>query len=74
MSRLAYQCRRGMLELDWLLQQFLQRQNTKLQPQQEQALLRLLQLEDDVLWSYLIAGERPADHELAELCACIRQP
>lgn len=72
MSQLLYRCRRGMLELDWLLQRFVTT-HPELPADQLATLELLLSLEDDELWRYLIADEVPADHQLAELCACIRQ-
>ena len=51
--RLKWLCRRGMKELDVLLDAFLRAQETALAHGQWPEFEALLALEDDVLWDYL---------------------
>ncbi|HEY5604746.1 MAG TPA: succinate dehydrogenase assembly factor 2, partial [Gammaproteobacteria bacterium] len=53
-SRLYWQCRRGMLELDSLLQDFFRRQFDTLTAPQRSAFELLLQSPDDLLLEYLM--------------------
>lgn len=53
LSRLRWQCRRGLLENDLILEKFLARHGEALDPQQFQAFQRLLTLGDNELWDIL---------------------
>jgi antitoxin CptB len=57
-SRLRWRCRRGMKELDVLLEQFLECERQPLAEGRWPELERLLEMEDDVLWCWL---QNPAD-------------
>jgi len=63
--RLRWRCRRGMRELDQLMERFLDRcWATSSEP--ERALFRqLLDSEDDILWRWCMGRERPEDADLA---------
>lgn len=56
LNRLRWKCRRGMLELDLLLQQFLERDYAALDAPGRQAFEALLESGDEELWA-IINGE-----------------
>ncbi len=63
-ARVHWRCRRGMLELDLLLQRFLEKDYGELAENDRAAFARLLELPDNVLAGYLIGGEQASDPEL----------
>ncbi len=71
-KRLQWQCRRGMLELDLLLNHFLQHGYAELDSDARQAFERLLGMQDQILQDWLIGQAVPADAELTALIARIR--
>jgi len=71
-SRLYWQCRRGMLELDDLLQGFFQKSVDGLSPLQLQSFESLLKSPDDLLLDYLMARTVPVDPGIAEIVRKIR--
>jgi antitoxin CptB len=52
-KRLRWRCRRGMKELDVLLERFLEREREPLAAGRWTELELLLETEDDVLWQWL---------------------
>lgn len=69
---LRWQCRRGRLELDVLLERFLDRAEHGLDAAERGAFDRLLALEDDILLAVLM-GQQPApDGAAGALAARIR--
>ena len=70
--RLRWQCRRGMLELDLLLNRFLDTGFADLQPAQRSAFDRLLAYPDQILYDWLMGHAVPADHAIRDLVARIR--
>jgi len=72
MNRLRWQCRRGMRELDLLLQRFLDAQGERLDAQTAALLLRLLEYPDTVLLEWLLGRQIPSDTEVATLVQRIR--
>ena len=58
-SRLRWQCRRGMAELDQLLQSYLERRYDTAEECEKQAFHALLQLPDPDLVAYLLQKEAP---------------
>ena len=56
MNRLRWKCRRGTLELDLVLQRFLERDYAALDPVSKQAFETLLQSGDEELWA-MVSGE-----------------
>ncbi len=70
--RLRWQCRRGHLQLDLLLNAFLERDYPHLDTEARQALMRLLSYPDETLWSWLHGTESVTDRELAALVERIR--
>ena len=73
-NRLQWQCRRGMLELDTLLQGFLNDQYRVL-PAKEQAIFEeLLNYPDQLLFEYLMGKIKPTDVDIANVVERIRNP
>lgn len=72
MNRLRWQCRRGLRELDLLLQQFLDAQTDRLDAHTTAAVLRLLEYPDAVLLEWLLGRQIPSDMEVAALVQRIR--
>jgi len=71
-NRLAWQCRRGMRELDELLNRFLLQRYSNLDSLQQQAFTRLLDYPDDVLLELLMGRMAPADKDVAHIVQEIR--
>ena len=59
--RLAWRCRRGLLELDIVLQQFVASQFTSLTNQELTALDALLALPDNDFWALLVNKDAPIE-------------
>jgi len=71
-SRLMWQCRRGMLELDTLLQGYLKKCYADLTEEDKEKFCRLLECHDqDLLW-YLMGYETPREGELIDVINRIR--
>lgn len=70
-SRLRWQCRRGMRELDVLLSGWLDARFSDADEQEKAAFRSLLALSDPDLASYLLHGEPPAE-EFANVVRQIR--
>ncbi len=71
-SRLKWQCRRGMRELDELLSSWLEHQYPASPDEQKVAFQALLELSDPELVSYLLGKEMPSGKELASIVERIR--
>jgi antitoxin CptB len=71
-GRLLWRCRRGMRELDVLLERFARQALPGAPASERWAFERLLELSDPLLAGYLLRGDRPADRELAALTTRIR--
>ena len=65
--RLLWRCRRGMKELDVLLERFARRELPGATSEQRQTLTRFLELPDPVLVDYLLGQAIPPDAELVSL-------
>ncbi|MEJ2424297.1 MAG: succinate dehydrogenase assembly factor 2 [Candidatus Thiodiazotropha sp.] len=72
--RLRWQCRRGMLELDYLFTSFLDRHYRQLEPDMRAAFVELLEYPDPVLHAWCIVGDPPENDRLAKLIRLIRHP
>ena len=72
-SRLLWQCRRGMLELDAMLQAFMDKAYDDLSEQQQKAFEILLQTPDQLLLEYLMGRTIPIDKDVAYVARCIRE-
>jgi antitoxin CptB len=71
-QRLQWRCRRGMLELDLLLQGFLDHGYDALSEAQQTRFVQLLELNDQLLLDYLMEREIPREREDVELITKIR--
>ena len=72
LSRLRWQCRRGMLELDLLLHRFLDTGFPRLDPAARADFVRLLGYQDQIIHGWLMGRAVPADAALRRLVAEIR--
>ncbi|HEB95307.1 MAG TPA: hypothetical protein ENI96_02610 [Sedimenticola thiotaurini] len=72
-DRLRWQCRRGMLELDLLLQGFLERGFDALGEDEKALFARMLQLEDQLLLDWLMGYVVPSDPGYMALVEKIRR-
>ncbi len=71
-NQLAWQCRRGMRELDELLNRFLERRYSSLDKTVQQHFVTLLEYPDAVLLELLMGRMAPADKDVAYIVREIR--
>jgi len=71
-GRLRWRCRRGMKELDILLERLAQRLPSEASASECRVFGELLELPDPVLAGYLLGGETPAEPHLAQGIARMR--
>lgn len=69
LSRLRWRCRRGMRELDVVLQRYLEHCFITAPPAEQQAFESLLEEQDPVLLAYLTGREHPQDPQQANVIA-----
>ena len=72
-SRLLWQCRRGMLELDAMLQAFMDKAYDDLSEPQQKAFEILLQTPDQLLLEYLMGRTTPIDKDVAYVARRVRE-
>ena len=72
LNKLQWACRRGMLELDVLLGNFLHEVYPALSDPDKNIFVRLLSSPDPELFAWLMGHEMPADPELASIAEKIR--
>ncbi len=72
MERLRWRCRRGMLELDLLLQGFLDRGYSQLDDVQKRLFVSLLELPDQTLIEYLLGSSEIEQKEFVDVIERIR--
>ena len=72
--RLRWQCRRGMRELDLLLEDFMDAHYAGLNEDQRRAFRRLLECPDQLLLAYFMGRQIPSDREVAAIVQRIRHP
>jgi antitoxin CptB len=70
--RLLWRCRRGMKELDVLLERYVRSQLSNASREERQTLTRLLDLPDPELADYLFGHTPATEPHLARLVAAIR--
>lgn len=73
MERLRWRCRRGLLELDLTLQNFLQQGYQDLTPSEREAFDKLLTTPDNILLAYVQGSQDPPEKEIRQLVTKIRQ-
>lgn len=71
-ARLTWHCRRGMLELDLILQNFLETRLDQLSETEIKAFDLLLSNTDPELFAWLMGHEEPHDKELFNIVTIIR--
>ena len=71
-SRLRWRCRRGMLELDLILKQFLDQDYDALPVEQKALLDQLLDYPDQLLFDLLLGHMVSSDKDIAQLVSHIR--
>lgn len=71
-ARVRWACRRGMLELDVLLQPFVESQYQDLNDQDKLDFIRLLTCEDPELFAWFMGHEQCADPALAKMIIQVR--
>ena len=72
MERLRWACRRGMLELDIILNDFLENQYIVLTPDQQKAFEDLLSCSDQELFRWLVHHEIPGNSSYFEITDLIK--
>lgn len=72
-ARLQWSCRRGMLELDVLLGNFLEEVYPGLSPDDQQSFVALLDYSDPELFDWLLGQSLPTNHDLILIINKIRQ-
>ncbi len=72
-ARLRWQCRRGMLELDLLLNAFLDNGYTKLSIRQQQVFQALLEYPDQTLYDLLMSSMISSDQNIADMVVLIQE-
>ncbi|HLT89820.1 MAG TPA: succinate dehydrogenase assembly factor 2 [Woeseiaceae bacterium] len=72
-SRIRWQCRRGMRELDVLLQGYFDRRYAAAGEGEKSAFRALLALPDPALVAYLLHGEPVEDEALADVVRRVRE-
>jgi len=72
LARMRWKCRRGMLELDLLLRDFLDNGYQELDAAGQQLFDRTLDYPDAVLLEWLLGRIRPTDKDVAQLVDKIR--
>ncbi len=72
-ARLTWHCRRGMLELDLILQRFLKQQVDALTDTQIASFEQLLASEDPDLYAWLMGYESPVNEASREIIAFIQR-
>ena len=73
MARLRWQCRRGMLELDLMLQPFVEKDYPALSDTSRAAFRKLLTYPDQELLEFLMGNKIPGNREVANVTDKIRQ-
>jgi antitoxin CptB len=74
LSRLRWRCRRGMRELDVVLQRYLELRYLEAPVEERQAFESLLEEQDPVLLAYLTGREHPQDSRQANVIARLAHP
>ena len=73
LSRLRWQCRRGMLELDTLLAHFVDNEYQNLTTAEQAVFRDILDYPDQLLFDYFFGHGRPVDKDVANVIERIQQ-
>ncbi len=71
-TRLRWQCRRGMLELDLMLETFVEKRYADLPVKTKKAFHQLLNCQDQILLDYLMGQDVPTDKDVADVAKQVR--
>ena len=71
-SRIHWACRRGMLELDELLEFFFLNRYASLSPADQQTFIDLLDCADQDLFNWLLGDQEPGNPVFQKLCHAIQ--
>ena len=71
-TRLRWQCRRGMLELDLMLETFVEKRYADLPIKAKKAFHQLLKCQDQFLLDYLMGQDVPTDKDVADVAKQVR--
>ncbi len=71
-DRLKWKCRRGLLELDLVLERFLARDASALDPEGLERFSALLELQDNDLWDIVNGRSERYDERLSDIVARLR--
>lgn len=71
-AKIKWQCRRGMLELDLLLNQFIEKNLDHLKEEQLSHFEQLLTTSDPQLYCWLMGNEKPLNKDLLEIVKLIQ--
>ena len=74
LARLRWRCRRGMRELDVLLERYVERHYLQAPAAEQRAFEALVELQDPQLFAFVMRRERPADPELVHVIARLTDP
>jgi antitoxin CptB len=72
LERIRWRCRRGLLELDVVLKDFLDRRYPGLTPAEQEAFEQLLRVADETLLAYVQGKQNPPEKELMQIVSKIR--
>ncbi len=72
LSRLRWQCRRGMLELDALLGDFVDTHYQQLDGHQQKTFKQILNFPDQLLFDYFFGNAKPIDKDISHVIERIR--
>lgn len=76
-ARLKWMCRRGMKELDVLLEHYLEQHYPQVSADEQAAFRDILNLDDPVLWYYVMGREQPVgeiqQRVIAKLVSALRR-
>ena len=68
-ARLRWRCRRGMRELDVILQRYLESRYPEASTAEQRAFESLIELQDPQLLAYVLGSDAPTDPELTNVIA-----
>ena len=71
-GRLKWRCRRGTRELDTMLNRYLVNHYPMVEAREKRAFVRLLEMEDDLLWDWLSGRVACTDKEVETVVRRIR--
>ena len=73
-SKLRWRCRRGMKELDELLESYMIKRYDRAPEAEQRTFAQLLELQDPQLFAYLLGRETPTDEAVVDVIGKIRDP